>query len=816
MAYEEKTDWLPDDPINEDDVNRWEKGIKDAHTDLAAHKNDMNNPHNTTKAQIGLGNVDNVQQAAKKDFDQHEQDQVRHITEEEREKWNGGQLSKFTKDDGSVFINIDNGQDFNKVAAEQRKSFTFHTANTGVNTPPQSTKGIYLYYSGNDGEAIAMTNDGGILRKTLTSGEWSEWIFFETEAGSRSKVEQAEKNAKTYTDNHTANSNIHITNDERMKWNGAQLKKLTRDNGRRTWVPDGTDILSLSTGFYYGVGKNIVNNPVEDDNAWYNYDVIDGESGRKTIVAYHSLGVTMWIGMVHTDGEFRGWKRLVTSEELKSENINKIVDESLYQDATYSGNNYPIGITTVSILQGSTGYPYEYGEVLNIKSSKYRFAQFFFYAGNTGEKKIFIRHWYDSKGWTEFITIPSSDELESVLNQAKLYSDSHANNTEIHVTQSDKTKWNNSQIFKLTQDDGSLEKLYNNNLNNLTDTGFYYILSSSTDLNAPINRNGYLLVYNVGTYPYQEFTSYSSDTSSIPESRRKFIRNKKQDSEEWTPWMELENSLGAQAKADKALEDAKNYVDTNYTNEKLIVQQSSVAIQDARTPGTDYPLGITICTINNNNDTGYPLGYGMIKNEKWSHYRFAQYFYGNGDTTNGKNDHIGTWIRHWWNESGWTPWEKISGFAHAIIGRTGKQALNKGEQNKIIFKNIIKDSNNLFDLSNSRFIASHAGMYLVNASLYIENTLQYSNFELYAYVNGSQYKLMNQFRMPSPKDNDDSKEFYATVTGSATVPLNAGDYVEIYVYVGYTGTASRYIFDNPNSKNYFDILELGGQNFPTR
>ncbi|XLG13888.1 Hypothetical protein ACI5QL_01349 [Bacillus velezensis] len=80
MAYEEKTDWLPDDPINEDDVNRWEKGIKDAHTDLVAHKNDMNNPHKTTKAQIGLGNVDNVQQAAKKDFDRHNQDLDRHVT----------------------------------------------------------------------------------------------------------------------------------------------------------------------------------------------------------------------------------------------------------------------------------------------------------------------------------------------------------------------------------------------------------------------------------------------------------------------------------------------------------------------------------------------------------------------------------------------------------------------------------------------------------------------------------------------------------------------------------------------------------------
>ncbi len=89
MAYEAKTDWLPDDPINEDDVNRWEKGIQDVHKDLAAHKNDMNNPHKVTKEQLDLGNVDNVQQAAKKDFDLHNQDKERHITNEERAKWNG-------------------------------------------------------------------------------------------------------------------------------------------------------------------------------------------------------------------------------------------------------------------------------------------------------------------------------------------------------------------------------------------------------------------------------------------------------------------------------------------------------------------------------------------------------------------------------------------------------------------------------------------------------------------------------------------------------------------------------------------------------
>lgn len=55
MTYEEKTDWLPDDPINEDDVNRWEKGIKDAHTDMAAHKNDMNNPTTQQRRKSGWG-----------------------------------------------------------------------------------------------------------------------------------------------------------------------------------------------------------------------------------------------------------------------------------------------------------------------------------------------------------------------------------------------------------------------------------------------------------------------------------------------------------------------------------------------------------------------------------------------------------------------------------------------------------------------------------------------------------------------------------------------------------------------------------------
>ncbi|MBV7319728.1 MULTISPECIES: terminase [Bacillus] len=704
MAYEEKTDWLPDDPINEDDVNRWEKGIKDAHTDLAAHKNDMNNPHNTTKAQIGLGNVDNVQQAAKKDFDQHEQDQVRHITSIEREKWNSGQLSKITNDDGQPVFNIAN--DFHTELLNYPTLTYFSYSGLPLNSPGGSGRGFWtcsdskLY-----GHVIVMTNDNRTYRKTLSNGNWSDWIELETTNGAQTKV-----NA------HAAKSDIHVTQAEKDKWNNSQLFKITADNGQGKLYLNETDdfheIVPKNTGMvHFTSASNTVNGP--------------GTSVR--------------------------------------------------------------GIWTVNAMGN-------YGQIIAFDN-----------ANKTYRKTI------SGGNWSEWI------ELETTVGAQSKVSN-HAMDSTAHITTEERNKWNAGQLSKITNDAGGVLVSIGDAddfLSKIVQTGekFGTFYSTGKPTNAPsaLSTRGFFHFTATdsngnGTFGYVVAIDYKNN----------MFTNYVDGNLGWQGWNKVESEIGSQSKADKAVTDAKNYVDTNYTNEKLIVQQSSVAIQDARTPGTDYPLGITICTINNNNDTGYPLGYGMIKNEKWSHYRFAQYFYGNGDTTNGKNDHVGTWIRHWWNESGWTPWEKISGFAHAIIGRTGKQALNKGEQNKIIFKNIIKDSNNLFDLSNSRFIASHAGMYLVNASLYIENTLQYSNFELYAYVNGSQYKLMNQFRMPSPKDNDDSKEFYATVTGSATVPLNAGDYVEIYVYVGYTGTASRYIFDNPNSKNYFDILELGGQIFPTR
>ena len=95
--------WRSRDIIGAEDAQRWENKADATHrhkvadidgleaiignqttnkanqADLTAHINNRNNPHNVTKSQVGLGNVDNVRQASyesvealKREFQEHE------------------------------------------------------------------------------------------------------------------------------------------------------------------------------------------------------------------------------------------------------------------------------------------------------------------------------------------------------------------------------------------------------------------------------------------------------------------------------------------------------------------------------------------------------------------------------------------------------------------------------------------------------------------------------------------------------------------------------------------------------------------------
>ncbi|MBR0604248.1 hypothetical protein [Bacillus safensis] len=249
------------------------------------------------------------------------------------------------------------------------------------------------------------------------------------------------------------------------------------------------------------------------------------------------------------------------------------------------------------------------------------------------------------------------------------------------------------------------------------------------------------------------------------------------------------------------------------TNESFFKLTGDQAIQDATISGEEYPIGITFMDIGQANDTGYPTRFGFVKNEKYSNFRFIQYYYGTGNEAGSYFDSTGTWCRHWWTGSGWTDWHKLSGFCHANIGTTGKQLLNKGEHQKVLFNRKIKDSHNNFDIKNNRFICPENGMYLVNAGVYIETFQRYANFELAIFLNGKRYKNIAHHRQ-SPGSPSDTLSLSTGIYGAANVPANKGDYLEIYMYAGYDGDVSRYVSENSGWFNYFDITELGGRNFP--
>ena len=84
--------------------------------------------------------------------------------------------------------------------------------------------------------------------KVSSSDSWTSWREFESVEGSQSKV-----------NDHANKADIHVTKSDKDKWNNAQLYKLTDTQGCRTKIPDGTDLLTLPSGFYYALGNVIIN-----------------------------------------------------------------------------------------------------------------------------------------------------------------------------------------------------------------------------------------------------------------------------------------------------------------------------------------------------------------------------------------------------------------------------------------------------------------------------------------------------------------------------------------------------------------------------
>ncbi|WP_443091794.1 BppU family phage baseplate upper protein [Bacillus subtilis] len=315
---------------------------------LDTHTSNKSNPHNVTKTQVGLGNVDNMQQASKQDFDLHVSDGVKHISTAERSKWNGAQIHKITQDDGRViYKSATDVTDYNDLT----DTGMYLIYNKGLNGPGlpytfllvMSSKNtlVQIAYDGYKGEQVLFR-----LRKN-DSITWTAWVELESNVGAQKKVDAhanrtdnphvvtkaqvgldkvdnvqqaslAEFNAHNY------NSVRHVVQADKDKWNGAQLSKITADHGGVSIAAnEGEDILQKivdqgrAMGTFYAHGK-AVNAPStystrgifhltglsSDGKGMYGW-VYATDYKNNVFTNYYDGSTTYW----------QGWKKLVTDVE---------------------------------------------------------------------------------------------------------------------------------------------------------------------------------------------------------------------------------------------------------------------------------------------------------------------------------------------------------------------------------------------------------------------------------------------------------------------------------------------------------------------
>ena len=214
-----------------------------------------------------------------------------HASEAEKKKWNESQIYKITADDGKYLISVPaDGSIFDAI--KDKGTCTF-IASPGVEDSPAPSnaylRGIQTVGQDKIGTGFAVDTSG------------NAYYFY-------------------YNSNHISITWTRLpTIAEQDKWNNGQLYKLTQDSGERKPLPkvlNGTDVLSLPPGRYYAAGQYLTNMPTINDSGWFNIDV-EAAVTRKDIHVCRSFDNSHWVGTVHTEGNFTGWKRVLTDAEAK-------------------------------------------------------------------------------------------------------------------------------------------------------------------------------------------------------------------------------------------------------------------------------------------------------------------------------------------------------------------------------------------------------------------------------------------------------------------------------------------------------------------
>ncbi|CDH95367.1 pyocin knob domain-containing protein [Bacillus velezensis] len=207
--------------ITKDERSYWNSSDERSKSFLAEHTDNQSNPHKVTAEQVGLGNVDNVKQATKSDFDNHLNDTNVHINKSDRDRWDAAQLFKLTADDGKVIYKDSSEKtEYNDLI----NTGFYLIANQGLHSPANLSN-VYLVVM-NYGTTIAQFaleayyGTHTYFRFRKSDSAWTSWQTHETTDGAQVRATTALNSAKAYTDAHEAKTDIHVTLDDKARWSG--------------------------------------------------------------------------------------------------------------------------------------------------------------------------------------------------------------------------------------------------------------------------------------------------------------------------------------------------------------------------------------------------------------------------------------------------------------------------------------------------------------------------------------------------------------------------------------------------------------------
>ena len=302
-------------------------------SDLTSHINNKNNPHGVTKEQVGLGNVTNVEQASKVDFQRHSNNRN-----------NPHGVTKTQVGLGNV----------TNVEQASKQEFNAHATNS--NNPHNVTKSQVGLANVTNVEQASKTDFDAHARDTIKHITQQERTSWNSKADGRAltdhtgnknnphgvtktqvglgNVVNVEQASKSEFNSHSQNSTIHVSSVDKNRWNGAQLIKLTNDNGSAKTATGNWDNY-VESGMYTGAG--LTNSPKGSRSPLYvTVTKIDGQNVMQQAVDNMN---TFTAVRTKVDGTWGSWQVLprldmkvipiqfipgILPSKLATEEMNKI------------------------------------------------------------------------------------------------------------------------------------------------------------------------------------------------------------------------------------------------------------------------------------------------------------------------------------------------------------------------------------------------------------------------------------------------------------------------------------------------------------